>query len=554
MIPAEQKRETTHVRSAPRESDPISATTWRSQTGSELWEERDENRAALRRLFRVALWLGLLTLSTYVIPALHAFRPWTPAEGRVPFWAVARLAGLVDEPAADGERAAVRERLVRLARAPSEVDASAKESQVASPAPEVRVFPAYAAPPGESEPPIVTLENAQALDHYFRRLTGVELGEPVIARAAHVGDSALGDDGLSFAIRRRLQARFGDAGHGFHVLAPFNTGYLHRGVRARYGGAWSSRCEILFLCEPDGRYGLGGTSNRSWGNAFARFATARDGFGSRVSRFELWYARMPNGGRARVHVDGTPVLLVQSAGDPEDAREVLELSDGYHELEVEVLGGGQFRGYGVVLERAAPGVVWDGLAVIGAFTARFDAHAAEHIAAQVAQRKTDLFVFLMGGNDVQRENGDLAKTMAPFEAEYTRVLRKYRAGRPKASCLIMSIVDHGVRESSGIRSRPIVARMVESQRRIAFAEGCAFFDTVAAMGGPGAVARWHAERPPWMNGDLAHLTSLGHEVVASVFHGALMDAYANFRRENEGKPLGPVEHEPTPSTLDGEAP
>ena len=98
-------------------------------------------------------------------------------------------------------------------------------------------------------------------------------------------------------------------------------------------------------------------------------------------------------------------------------------------------------------------------------------------------------VFMFGGNDVQREQGDLKNDMAPYEREYTRVVRKFKAGRPAASCMIMSLIDHGVRMDGVVRTRSIVPRLVASQRKVALEQGCAFFDTFTAMGGVNSFAR-----------------------------------------------------------------
>ena len=46
-----------------------------------------------------------------------------------------------------------------------------------------------------------------------------------------------------------------------------------------------------------------------------------------------------------------------------------------------------------------------------------------------------------------------------------------------------------------IVSRPMVPKIVDIQRRVALAEGCAFFDTYLAMGGEGAAGRWHRGSP-----------------------------------------------------------
>ena len=63
-----------------------------------------------------------------------------------------------------------------------------------------------------------------------------------------------------------MQNRFGDAGHGWHLMSPPNTSYLHREVKFRHNGEWDS-CFIIMRCKNDGRYGLGGLT--SWSNGGA---------------------------------------------------------------------------------------------------------------------------------------------------------------------------------------------------------------------------------------------------------------------------------------------
>jgi len=192
----------------------------------------------------------------------------------------------------------------------------------------------------------------------------------------------------------------------------------------------------------------------------------------------------------------------------------------------------------VVLERSGPGVVWDSLALIGSFTQRLDYQDPAHIASQIARRDLDLLVFTLGGNDVQREKMDLYRTMDPYEEEYDRVITKFRAGKSEASCLVTSLSDHGERVGAhGVRTRRIVPKLVESQRKVAKARGCAFFDTFAAMGGEGSVERWYRSSPPLIGGDLGHPTSEGHEILATLLYQALMHGYAEYRARMVGEPL-----------------
>lgn len=508
--------------------------------------------AARRRL--VSAVVGLLGAigATYVIPALSSARPWVAGEGYIPFWNVVGREWMGQEPEPDYANAPSRsplepqkpDGLPPMAQG-LEVDDSVavereRERREEGFDPNTNKYPAYTAEPvSEENGKIQPMEFADRLSYYFSKLTLTELGKPgAITRASHWGDSVLGDDGVTHAIRRRLQRRFGDAGHGFHVLGRYNLGYLHRGVNFKDKGGWH-RCEIIFKCESDGLYGFGGVSSHSGGGGTSIWSTVSEGFGSAVSRFELWYLKHSEGGKFQIKVDDKVDRVVNTrAPVATSGWEEIQVPDGPHSFEVRAIGEGSARGFGVVLERSGPGVVWDGLALIGSFTQRLDYQEPAHMAEQVKRRDTDLLVFMLGGNDVQREKMDLYRTMQPYEDEYTNVIRKYRAGKPEASCLIMSLTDHGERVGrSGIQTRRIVPKLVASQRKVAEAEGCAFFDTFQAMGGDGSIGRWYYANPRLAGADFAHPTSAGHEVIADLLVRSLMQAYGEFRTQMVGKPL-----------------
>ena len=106
--------------------------------------------------------------------------------------------------------------------------------------------------------------------------------------------------------------------------------------------------------------------------------------GDKVSRFELWYAKAPDGGRLQVKIDGGAPRTIDTRGKSlTDVVEVFNLPEGPHSFEVKATGNGTARGYGVVLERDVPGVVWDELSLIGSFTQRLDYQDPEHLAWQL---------------------------------------------------------------------------------------------------------------------------------------------------------------------------
>src|SRR5690606_3113782 len=198
------------------------------------------------------------------------------------------------------------------------------------------------------------------------------------------------------------------------------------------------------------------------------------------------------------------------------------------------------RAYGATFETHGPGVVWDELSMIGAFTQRLDYQNADHLRSQLQHRQIDLMVFLLGGNDTLRHNQDLSpkRPMTPYRDEYTAVLKKFRGARPEASCLVMSVTDHADQVSPGVvRTRSVVPRMVEVQREVAREQGCSFFNTFQAMGGEGSIYRWSRKHPAWANGDYAHLVTLGQEAVAQYLVDAILYGYVHYRQRQTGQPL-----------------
>ena len=74
--------------------------------------------------------------------------------------------------------------------------------------------------------------------------------------------------------------------------------------------------------------------------------------------------------------------------------------------------------------------------------------------------------------------------------------------------------------------------IIASQRRVADAAGCAFYNQLEAMGGEGTVAGWAAEDPPRAQKDRVHLTREGYAQLGSSFASDVMRAYAGWRRDS----------------------
>src|SRR5690606_30049734 len=116
-----------------------------------------------------------------------------------------------------------------------------------------------------------------------------------------------------------------------------------------------------------------------------------------------------------------------------------------------------------------------------------------------------------------------------YAGELRKVLAMLRAGKPSMSCLVVGVIDHGRSGNQTVQSRHIET-MIDAQRQAAHAEGCAFFDTVAAMGGPGSITKWRKRTPPLAEPDLKHLNHRGRDLMGKLLYDALFAGYQHHRR------------------------
>lgn len=488
---------------------------------------RDTNRA-LVHLGVVTVLLAGLACVPYASADLRSWQPWLAGEG-VP---IARM--FIGERSTETGisvatgGAAVASVAVTLSAAIT-ANLEERDPHPGTPAEGGSEGPGVRIDPSELEGLVRELEDpsGHAMAPFYEALLHTaERRDNAITRVAHYGDSSIAGDGITVTLRRRLQHRFGDAGHGFVLIARGTMPYRHQDISHDAAGEWSLS-ELIRAGRRDHRYGYGGVLYEGGTGTSAQFGTSDRGpVGGAVSRFELWYQRYERGGRVDLRVDRGEREELNTRGDTmEDAWHVVQVPDGAHQLDLRTVGGGQSRLYGMVLEREGPGVVYDSLGMVGARARRMLGFDPEHFAAQHAHRGTNLIVLGFGGNDAD----DVRRTAEQFEQDFRQVARFVRTTRPEAACLFMAPLDQGRRDDrGGIQTMELVPIIVEAERRAAAAEGCAFFDTFAAMGGEGAMRQWYRSRPRLSFGDFRHATPAGYAVIGNMLYKALLKGFSDY--------------------------
>jgi hypothetical protein len=363
-----------------------------------------------------------------------------------------------------------------------------------------------------------------ALDGFYAAIAGSERGRlraPV--RITWFGDSVSATDLLPGRLRARMQGIYGDGGPGFvHAVQPHR--FMDSKAFTRTAtGRWATYT-LSTIPSPDGLYGLGGSTTEAQGAGnkivFKSRTTSRA-----LSRVEVYYLAQPKGGSAEVVIDGQVAATIETAADAKDARyHAVEVADAAHTVEVRV-GAGRVRLFGVALERAS-GVVVDNLALVSNSAKNMLNNRADHWAGQLAHRGSDLSIVMLGSNDSNWLPAG-KKAMAEYQTLYESMLAPLRKSRPSAACLVVAPLDQAEDHDGKLVGRAVIPMMVDAQRRAAHAQGCAFWNTYAWMGGRGSAIRWN--RRGLLGADFHHLSVRGSAMVADGLVDALLAGYGSYQ-------------------------
>jgi len=411
---------------------------------------------------------------------------------------------------------------------------------------------ATAAPLGALEDP------TYALAPFYRSLAAG--GRTLIAQ---FGDSHTAGDGFTGRLRAVLQAQHGDAGRGFVLTGrPAIRHYELRDLRYAAQGWNADQGGKRGTEEP---YGLGGVrSYASRSSAEAWIETCGDcPTGTAVDRFEIFFWRRQDAGVLDVRVDDGAWTSIHTAlagglDAPVPDYAAIDVPDGAHRLTLRPrVRGKAVSVFGIAMERHHPGVVVDGLGIVGLQMTHLWSWDWAVIGAQLAHRGPALVILQYGTNEVDNDDLDLAL----FEQRYVELIGRVRAAVPGTAVLVLGPPDRAVREHTrkeceraqkkldrlrrkakdpaGVPAVPEgcewrtpqkLLDIVEAERRVARRAGVAFFDSFHALGGPDRIDAMGRLDPPLAYEDHVHLTAAGYAGWADLVLEDLMRGQAAWEK------------------------
>lgn len=347
------------------------------------------------------------------------------------------------------------------------------------------------------------------------------------ARLVFFGASHTAWDLYTGILRRELQRRFGDGGHGFVMPAkPWNS-YSHMGVLVESTNTWHTDRVGKSDERGDGLYGVAGMSVASASpQDFGRVKLLN--LGRRRSRgavFEIFYLRQPEGGTMEIRI-GKRREVISTSGEIGLGIASFRVNDVGEAFEIRPIGNGEVRLFGLNIERARPGVIVDSMGIPGARAADMLRWHFDLFAQGLGHLRPDLVALAFGTN----ESGDDRVPLDQYEATLREVLERVRRAAPNASCLLIGPSDWPLRQQDGsLAPRPRTEAINQIQSRMAAEFGCAFFDLLRFTGGPLSIAKW--ARQGLAQKDLVHFTKKGYEKLGLALVKALVRSFSLAKRQ-----------------------
>ncbi len=387
--------------------------------------------------------------------------------------------------------------------------------------------------------PATFVDATHNLDHFFAALSRTETKKDgAVTRILHYGDSPTTADLITADTRADLQKQFGDAGHGFCLIAKPWAWYGHRGVDMS-GSNWKIDNAMQSDIR-DGLYGLGGVSFRGTDGASAKITVKQP-----YTSIEVAYLAQPDGGSFTVETESATLGTVETVDTTKHAAFAsFPIADEAVKFFIRVKHG-PVRMFGAQFTKPGPGIIYDSLGVNGAYISILAKMFQEkHWAEELQHYKPDLVIVNYGTN----ESVYPKYINEGYVKEIKEAVRRLKAALPESSILIMSPMDRGQRDTTGeIVTVPVMLKLVDLQRQVAADTGCGFFNTFQAMGGPGTMGKWYGAEPRLVGADFIHPMPAGAKIVGHLLYKSLLDGYNQYKRRELQQRIADSDPKATPA-------
>jgi hypothetical protein len=366
----------------------------------------------------------------------------------------------------------------------------------------------------------------------FRALLSVGDTKQLI-HILHFGDSQIEGDRVSSYLRNQFQRRFGGAGMGMMPIVangpaslPYtyeiSDGWVRYSAQDKVKKSGNNQYGIYlsyYKLNSDivnGSDSFDGWINLKWPNTsnplIGRFTTCTMYYGNVMKPFSVELVQKDS-------VLSKKTISKSSAFD----CITWNFQRSEKNLYIKLSGSESPDFYGVSLT-CGSGVSFDNVPLRGSSGLEFTRADKQFFKRVINKLNVKLLIMQFGVNVVPY----VTSNYSFYEKGFSNQLSFLKSIDPDIQIIVMGVGDAAQQTENGIESYPNIEKIRDAQRRAAFANGCAFWDSYEAMGGKNSIYSWVHADPPLAQKDYTHLTRAGAQIMGELFFRAFIADYYKF--------------------------
>ena len=374
------------------------------------------------------------------------------------------------------------------------------------------------------EPTPRAISYGSALDGFYALLASHEAAlhaselVTTTVRVLQFGDSHTAADMFTGEARRVFQHQFGNGGIGYSYAGHPFAGYRILGSSRSQSAGWKTQGN-RFLDLGDGQTGLGGIS----------ISTERAGewvtLDTACATLDLQYLQQPGGGSLRFSDNGgDPVEIETDAPAAGPGTYSYFCTPGDHHFEVTTEHRAPVTLLGWVATQ--PGVTWESIGINGAEAPLILKWDQPLFSRYLKDNSPALIVLAYGTNEAASPHWDEES----YQQAFASIIDTIHQYVPESSILVVGPPDRSLAQHRAWHPYAGTDRIVQAQRAVCRAHGCAYWDQRERMGGLGAMQEW--VYAGWAQPDHTHFTGEGYRALADALMADLMTGYQAYKEHN----------------------
>ena len=374
------------------------------------------------------------------------------------------------------------------------------------------------------EPTPRAISYGSALDGFYALLASHEAAlhaselVTTTVRVLQFGDSHTAADMFTGEARRVFQQQFGNGGIGYSYAGHPFAGYRILGSSRSQSAGWKTQGN-KFLDLGDGQTGLGGISiSTSRAGEWVTLDTA-------CATLDLQYLQQPGGGSLRFSDNGgDPVEIETDAPAAGPGTYSYFCTPGDHHFEVTTEQRAPVTLLGWVATQ--PGVTWESIGINGAEAPLILKWDQPLFSRYLKDNSPALIVLAYGTNEAASPHWDEES----YQQAFASIIDTIHQYVPESSILVVGPPDRSLAQHRAWHPYAGTDRIVQAQRAVCRAHGCAYWDQRERMGGLGAMQEW--VYAGWAQPDHTHFTGEGYRALADALMADLMTGYQAYKEHN----------------------